>query len=114
MKPKPSKILSDSQRITGSNTTTTHNYTPHAKDMTQVYRNGANLCSAHEILIKVLDRQDKKLDEMDNKLDQLMINEGIDEDKTMTRDKWKDRGYGALLTLIGLIDFELIKYFTVL
>ena len=59
-------------------------------------------------------RQDKKLDEMDNKLDQLMINEGIDEDKTMTRDKWKDRGYGALLTLIGLIAFELIKYFTVL
>ena len=82
--------------------------------MTQVYRNGANLCSAHEILIKVLDRQDKKLDEMDNKLDQLMINEGIDEDKTMTRDKWKDRGYGALLTLIGLIVFELIKLYTVL
>jgi hypothetical protein len=103
-------VLSDTTHTPNSS----QSQPPKYKDMTQVYRNGANLCSAHEILIKVLDRQDKKLDEMDNKLDQLMINEGIDEDKNMTRDKWKDRAYGALITLIGLIAFELVKYFTVL
>ena len=92
-------------RLPGTNTTQLPPYQ-------QTLRNGAQVCSAHEIMIKVLDKQDKKLDEMDAKLDQLMINEGIDSDKSATRDKWKDRGYGAGLTLLGLLLFELIKYLT--
>lgn len=58
-------------------------------------RNGDKLCSAHDIIVKVLDKQDRKLDEMDAKLDQLLTDKAI-KDKELQDQTIKDnRAWGT-------------------
>ena len=79
------------------------------------YTNGAKVCSAHEIMIKVLDKQDRKLDEIDGKLDTLLQEKAIRDKAERDHEKEDDRSWsrrdkilttiigGTLLTLIALI-----------
>lgn len=106
---KPSKILSD---------------TPQENTQLPIYRNG-RVCSAHELIVADYKSIKGELKDINTKLNALLIAEGIDEaieekeekESEKKQDKharWVDMGIGSGLTFMGLIAFELIKYFTVL
>ena len=81
--------------------------------------NGNRVCSAHELMIKVLDKQDRKLDILDDKLDQLLQDKAVESTEKAKKDKdsekrgrWLDIALGAGFTFICVLFIELIKFLT--
>lgn len=86
-------------------------------------RNGNKVCSAHSLLIQMIQSNNNKLDEIDGKVDQLLIDKAIEdkeasnaEKESNKKNRWKEIKIAAFYTGIGGIIagimIKIVEFFT--